>query len=520
MKKRFVVHPFLFGLFFVLALYSANVDEVSFSQVVVPMLVVVASTATVLLAAWLLCRSIRKAAFLTSIAVVLCLSYGHVVNVLEKQTNAGYNFFTPISGTAIPLLITWAAIFGSSVYFVRWYWRRRWNPHVGKLTTLLNAVGAVLIVMPVLTVVVQETRSTPHAAGPDTSDVQVSARRKHQPDIYYIILDRYASASTLEEKLDFDNSQFLDYLSAKGFYVAADSRDNYLSTQHSLASSLNMEYLDEVAQEVGEASTDLSPLYAMMQDYKVWRLLKSTGYEFIHIGSWWEPTRENKYADMNINYGGSLPEFSRLLLKTTAIDPVGRMLTLWGDERRTQYERVKYEFERLSQIPQREGPTFVFAHFLTPHPDYVFSSDGSFLPAEQDVPPYEHRYLDQLVATNHMVEAMIDRLLTDSETPPVIIVQADEGPYPDFADTFNWTQSEGSDQDLRVKSGILNAYYFPGVDQSALYSLISPVNSFRVLFNLYFEADLELLPDKYYYWYPGQPYRFIEVTDRLQKPAV
>jgi uncharacterized membrane protein YjgN (DUF898 family) len=77
MKKRFVIHPFLFGLFFVLGLYSANVDEVSFSQVVVPMLVVIAGTAVILLLAWLLLRSIRKAAFLTSIAVILCLSYGH-----------------------------------------------------------------------------------------------------------------------------------------------------------------------------------------------------------------------------------------------------------------------------------------------------------------------------------------------------------------------------------------------------------------------------------------------------------
>ena len=235
------------------------------------MLVVVAGTAVILLLAWLLCRSIRKAAFLTSIAVVLCLSYGHVVNVLDKRTNAGYNFFTPISGTAVILLMAWAAIFGIAVYFVRWYWKKRWNPNVGKLTTLLNVVGAVLIIMPVVTIVVREAQgSNPHTAAPDTGDLQLSVPEQ-PPDIYYIILDRYACASTLEEKLDFDNSQFLDYLSAKGFYVAADSRDNYLSTQHSLASSLNMEYLDEVAQEAGETSADLRPLYAMMQDYKVWR---------------------------------------------------------------------------------------------------------------------------------------------------------------------------------------------------------------------------------------------------------
>jgi hypothetical protein len=236
-------------------------------------------------------------------------------------------------------------------------------------------------------------------------------------------------------------------------------------------------------------------------------------------------TRENKYADVNINYGGSLPEFSRLVLKTTAIDPIGRTLGLWGDERRIQYERVKYEFDRLSRIPQEEAPTFVYAHFLTPHPDYVFNRDGSFRPPMTEAEiiqrgaevVFSERYVDQLVATNAMVESLINSLITASDTPPIIILQSDEGPYPDFADGFKWTETSGNNLDLRVKSGILNAYYFPGVDQSVLYPTITPVNSFRLVFNLYFGTNLDLLPDKYYYWYPGQPYNFIDVTERLQK---
>ena len=97
MKKWFVIHPFLFSLFFVLGLYSTNVDEVSFSQVVVPMLVVTAGTTVILLLAWLLLRRIRRAALLTSIALVLCFSYGHVVNLVAKSPGAGYNFLNPIS---------------------------------------------------------------------------------------------------------------------------------------------------------------------------------------------------------------------------------------------------------------------------------------------------------------------------------------------------------------------------------------------------------------------------------------
>jgi hypothetical protein len=444
------------------------------------------------------------------------------VNLVDKQPGAGYNFLTGMTWLAVLIWIAWAGILGMGVYFIRWYWKKRWNPNVGNLTTLLNVVAAVLIIMPVITIMVQEAQgSRRHTAAPDTGNLQLSVPET-PPDIYYIILDRYASASTLQERLDFDNSEFLDYLSSKGFYVATESRDNYLNTQHSLASSLNMEYLDQVAQEVGESSTDQEPLYAMLQDYKLWRLLKSADYEFIHVGSWWEPTRENKYADVNINYGGSLPEFSRLVLKTTAMDPPWRMLArAWGmsgDERRTQYERVKYEFDRLSRIPEEEGPTFVFAHFLTPHPGYVFKSNGDFLPYEEmQRTRSDKAYLDQLVATNQMFEAVIDALVAESDIPPIIIVQSDEGPYPDFGDGFRWTEADGSDLDLRVKSGILNAYYFPGVDKSVFYPSITPVNSFRLVFNLYFGTNLELLPDKYYYWYPGQPYRFIDLTERLQK---
>jgi hypothetical protein len=119
-----------------------------------------------------------------------------------------------------------------------------------------------------------------------------------------------------------------------------------------------------------------------------------------------------------------------------------------------------------------------------------------------------------------LVESCIYRLIAKSDVPPIIILQSDEGPYPNFAGgTFHWTESDGSDLDLRIKTGILNAYYFPGIDKSVFYSSITPVNSFRLVFNLYFGTNLELLPDKYYYFYAGQPYRFVDVTERLQNTA-
>jgi hypothetical protein len=62
----------------------------------------------------------------------------------------------------------------------------------------------------------------------------------------------------------------------------------------------------------------------------------------------------------------------------------------------------------------------------------------------------------------------------------------------------------------------LNAYYFPDQNYAALYPAISPVNSFRVIFNQYFGTDLELLEDRNYFAGWLAPYDYTDVTDKAQ----
>jgi len=52
-------------------------------------------------------------------------------------------------------------------------------------------------------------------------------------------------------------------------------------------------------------------------------------------------------------------------------------------------------------------------------------------------------------------------------------------------------------------------------DKNVLYPPITPVNSFRLVFNLYFDTDFELLHDKSYASYSGHPYKFFDVTDKV-----
>jgi hypothetical protein len=107
---------------------------------------------------------------------------------------------------------------------------------------------------------------------------------------------------------------------------------------------------------------------------------------------------------------------------------------------------------------------------------------------------------------------IVDQLLEKSETEPIIIIQGDHGATLDY-------ELLGIDKANRL--GILNAYYLPKkiINQEEmimkpnenLYQSITPVNSFRVVFDQYFGGDYGLLDDKSIIG-KQSPYTTIECT--------
>ena len=101
--------------------------------------------------------------------------------------------------------------------------------------------------------------------------------------------------------------------------------------------------------------------------------------------------------------------------------------------------------------------------------------------------------MNQTKYLNKKIETLVDDILKNSKTPPVIILQADHGPgmLTDFDSSANTC--------LRERFSPFAAYYLPGVDPSAIPQDITPVNLFRIVFNEYFDTGLVLLPNRYYY---------------------
>jgi hypothetical protein len=511
MKKALVVHPYLFGLFPVLFLYSHNIQETWLSEVWLPTAVVLGLTLLLIgfLKFWISDR--KKAGIIVSLFLVLFFSYGHVFNAIWGTQTGPQRF----------LVLAWGILFTCCVYLVR-----RTPKPLHNITNILNVASGSLVALSLINIGIygsttrlileektaENMRTTSESPGADVLR-----------DIYYIILDRYGSQQMLKEVFDFDNTEFIDFLSNQGFYVAHESRSNYLKTAHSLASSLNTEYINYLGQEVGLKSSDWKPLYAMLQNHQVLRFLKGQGYKIVHFGSSWDPTSRNGYADINFNVPFSvstLPEFSMALLHTTILSP---FISRWGvsyDKRREKWARIMYQFSELAKIPNIEEPTFVFAHMLIPHDPYVFDRNGNFKTAEQELSGDRiANHVDQLIFTNKKIKALIDTLLTKSEPAPIIILQGDEGSFPrryrEDEDLFDWRQA--TDAELREKTRILNTYFFPDLDEDVLYSSITPVNSFRVLFNSYFDTRFELLPDETYAFIDhNHLYQFFNVTDKVK----
>ncbi len=519
-KRQFVLHPVLFAAFPVLYLYAHNIQEgVSGSDLLRSLVVVIGGTAVLFAFAFLLLRDQRKAGLAASALVLVFFSYGHVYNALAGTRIAGvlvgrHKIIGPL-WVVLAVAVVIAAI--------------RTKKRLFELTTILNVVAAGLVLINVVSVYQYQARSKAaeraaikeSAAGfeghlPDTNEIRERAAavgdRGSRPDIYYIMLEEYGGEPGLRHVFGFDNSAFLRSLEQRGFYVAHQSTANYPRTSLSLASSLNMEYLDFLTATLGRNSNDVRPLTRLIRYNRVGLFLKSIGYRYIHIASWWEPTRVSPIADRNVLYGvyGGLSEFDKVLYETTALPLLRR-----DEFRRREWKRVQFDFNAVEQTRRLKSPKFVFAHILVPHGPFVFKPNGRYKTLEDvNGETRSQNYIDQVRYANSRVLRMIDTLLRGRESArPVIVLQSDEGPF----EGAPWAWKTISSTNLMRKFPILNAYYLPGQNHADLTPLITPVNSFRLVFRLYFGADLATLPDHNYVFRSVKHiYDFTDVTDQVR----
>ncbi len=498
------IAPLLLAAFPILFLFAENaVQQVTLEPLWLPLGAALAGAAVTLILCIALFRDVRRGGLLASLLVALFFSFGHAWNVARDDHGLT---------DRMTLAYAWLAI-AIVAFLVIWRSGRWATPAM----QAVNVAAIVLFGMNLVRVGQFAIGSTPPLAPEAASAVPLSASVlasvERRPDVYYIILDRYANAETLRELYDFDNTPFLDALRERGFAVAEDSWANYFKTALSLTSSLGMDFLDgEALKAASGGGASFKPLHnALRERLAVPATFKSLGYEYVHIANTWEPTGTNVDADRLLRYSeGS--EFSSAVVATTAWSltepwvPPTEPEDLGEGVGPPELLRTHtlFQLDALADSVERPGPTFVFAHLLLPHSPWRFNADGS-IPSADDIASRtrDENYLQHVQFTNMRIIQVLDRLLdVPPGEEPVIIVQADEGEFPiEFARNqvrFDWLNAR--DDQVQRKFGILNAMRLPGVDPAAVgfHDRITPVNAFRIVFNAYFDAGLPLLPDTTY----------------------
>ncbi len=513
LRRSPLVAPLLFAAFPVVYLWASNArNQIRIVDVAFAFMVAFATAG----ACYALCRlgyrDAARASVASTMLVFMIFSFGHLVGLASVSSG---------SVRMRLLLVAYGLLAAAGLVVIA----RSAPTHT--IIGTLNLIGVVLVAMNVPPIVSADfsVDTSVVRAGDQIELGDLTMPEGGGRDVYYLIFDRYANERTLATEYGFDNGPFLASLEDRGFTVVHDAVANYPGTAHSLASSLNLTYLDDLAERMGRDSDDWQPIYASLAGSVAMRGFEELGYRTIHIGSWWGPTFIDPSADQNYVSLG-LRDFSEVFVLTSIAPYIANEFGVgpFRDAYTALYERIGFQADAIAQVANDPGPTFTFAHFLLPHNPYIFDADGDFVPSGTG-PPVEQAYIDQLQYTNTLIDEITEDLLAGSAAEdPIVILQSDEGPHapadesldPGYA--YDWATEPQENRERKLR--ILDAYYFPDGGSGNVDPTVTPINTFRAIFDRYFGADLPLLADRsYIYEWHERPYQFVDVTKQLHVGA-
>lgn len=508
--------PFLLSIQPILQLFSINLAELNFSEILRSLLVSFLFGAALLGVAYLFLRDWRKASLLVSLFLFFFFLFGDIAVWLSKTFALG-----PARANLVTLIFI-------AIIVVIWIWLVRTRiKDIASVNLYFNLLAVLLFINSGIRMSNYLLENGLSFSSQQPVQTAVITSTEPRPDIYYIILDAYGRQDILQAFYEFDNTGFVNELAARGFYVAEGATSNYIQTMLSLSSSFNMNYLQTLKAD-GTRIENRADLVELVENSKVRNFLAQHGYQLISFRNEYKatiPSAEIYYDDSQSGIAYPITAFESILIDHTLarvlshIPLFNKVLIEMPYDTHRQY--ILSTFKELQNVPALDGYYFVYAHVIAPHPPFVFNergeavthvepftlNDANYYIRDHSQKNYIVGYRRQIQYVNKLMLETIDAILAQSSTPPIIIIQGDHGP----GAHLHWGSLEKTIPAERFS--ILNAYYFPDQDYQLLYPSISPINSFRVVFNQFFDGSFALLPDRHFYSSWSFPLDFVEVTD-------
>jgi hypothetical protein len=496
-------YPWLVAAFPVVRLYQENLTDVAPADVVLPLLLVLGVATIGMLLLSRLLHDARRAAIVVAAVLVPVLSFGLFLELLPAALERARYLLLglTIAGVVVAIIVALRVSRGL----------------LGTITSGLNILSLVLVVVVAIPALQGAADALRLGAAPfedPAPEVVFPEGATAGRDIYHLILDRYGSERSLRTGYRYDNAEFIAWLREQGFQVLDDARANYTWTTLSMASTLGMSHLDDIAAASGPGSRNMAPVDRRLSENPAGALLQDLGYRYIHLAAWFEPTRDSAIAD-EVYHPAQEVDFASMLTDLSIVPTLqGGGTAAERGENGRHASAVRYEIEQLDRIREEPGPKYVLAHIFLPHPPYTFLEDGT-------VDPDKATFHSQLTFANSFLRQFLEPLLAlPEEERPIIILQADEGPYPRriARDPIAFDWDTVTDEELITKFGILDAWLMPGPEGEApLPQDQTAINTYPELFRRYFGAEVADAPDRTYASPKDQPYDLTDITDRLDE---
>ncbi len=426
--------------------------------------------------------------------MILFLYWGEILQAIIRTFHFRQNYSNhPLYLLAFLALITAAALFI----------RRQKPATVQRLTFYLNVLLLIYVAseLILLTAYALTGRLQHQLIDPQRAASEGAQQPHAGKDIYLLLFDEYASNPSLLNDWKTDNGGIAAWLTGKGFKMIPGSRSNYNQTQFSMASLLNMDYLQGYSKPrtiIGER--DYQAIIPALEDPRVVRTLQQAGYAFTNYSIFdiaGQPQRA--FEDLQISK-------RRLITNNTFYKILTKNYIPYLRYRReikrnpAYYDPMYYRAHtyntgiyrdvlRHAALPRRQ-PQFIYAHFLLPHPPYYYDSLGRLLPiADIDNLPFTNTswisgYRENLKVANRLMQHMVDTILRQSGGQAIIMVMGDHG--------YRIDKSTKPGQSFPN----FNALYFPDKDYRTVPDSLTNVNEFRIVLNKCCGTGYPLLPDK------------------------
>jgi hypothetical protein len=316
---------------------------------------------------------------------------------------------------------------------------------------------------------------------------------KAKPNVYFMIFDTYPGYKSLKDSFGYANDDMYNFLEEKDFKILP-TFSNYNITFFSMASTLNMQYIDKPFLPLHVTFETDQDRIKELKNAQVVQNFKSMGYSF------------NNYSIFDILDKPSVKGNSFLATQATLLTHkifFNRMIKDIGwnfvtgkykipfVENMYMVEKINNRFiekKLLQPNVDKKVPQFTYAHFTMPHAPFFYDSTGKARPNDKifdkSLNGDKSIFLSYLKYVNTKIKNLVGAI-SKNDSNAIIIVMSDHG----------WSFYKTKEANTPFFFNNICAVHFPDKNYLPMKEQWSNVNFFRYLFNCEFNQKIPYLKD-------------------------